>query len=307
MASKYRGPKFPIAQFKNGSVMHLLEIVHRNTTNDFYAEFEKREAEIRDKGKAGVLGPVGVKQALGKLREEFEGRITTTPLNGGDTYNDFLNKARARVKELTAALTAPPALSKDASVADQFDMVQRKWFLLNQHAALPPAERRAKIDEARTAMAHGDSRAREFLSAIYNERLLDPQTASRVEFDLMRDRDPVAFSELEQLLGASANGERDPLSSALGVTEFALQKFREFMDAQCGTNSEVEAARAGLMKQVEANPKAPITLTEQEAHDPRLYQLARQIAADNGRLLSIQGPQGVGAVEPGGTDSAGGQ
>src|SRR2546427_12822992 len=107
MASKYSGPAFPLKrQLRNGSPEHLLEIMHRNLAGDLRNDFEKRVGEIKAKGSSGILGPVGVQQALRELRAEYEQVIPTKSWGGGYSFDEFLGRVNKRVGELQSKLTA---------------------------------------------------------------------------------------------------------------------------------------------------------------------------------------------------------
>jgi hypothetical protein len=134
--------------------------------------------------------------------------------------------------------------------------------------------------------------ARLFLSdALTEPGLVDAATAMRIEADLMKSADPQAFNELAEFLGPVVNGQRDEIAGALPVTEYSMKLFRDFMDEHCGTNAATEAARAVIEKQLE-KPGPAIEMSDIEAHDPSLYRLARDMAQEHGRVLTIRGPEG---------------
>jgi hypothetical protein len=291
--AKYSGPAFPLKrQLRNGSTEFLLECMHRALSGDLRNDLTKRVEEIRAKGTAGRLGPVGVQEELSKLRGEFEAKITTEGWGhpAADSFDEFLGRARKRVADLTEKLIAPRKPDHEPTAAELVEAGFQRHRVITRHERLEPAQQRAAIARACESASKGDEGARVFLRALRGEvGLLDAATAARIDAALMAGSDPGAFAELNEFLGPMTNGEHDPLGGALPVVEFALAKFREFADELCGTNSEVEAARAKLMKQIEANPKAPVVLSAEEGRDARLYQLAKSIAQEHNRILSVEG------------------
>jgi hypothetical protein len=206
--------------------------------------------------------------------------------------------ACARVNELQTQLTARPELPDGTPEHLRMRRELQADRTIREYLKLEPAARRRAVEDAREKLSKGDANARLFLSDLLQEpAALDTQMATRVEADLMKNADPGAFKELEEFLGPMINGQRDELFGALPVTEYSVQLFRDFMDEQCGANSATEAARAPLEKQL-AVKGAPLVLSDEEAHDPAIYRLARDLAKEHGRVLSITGPQGEGSIDP---------
>jgi hypothetical protein len=304
MASRYSGPAFPLKrQMRNGSPEHLLEIMHRKLTGDLRDEFIKQVEKIRAKERDGFLGPKGVADALRTLRAEFETKITTESWNAGDNWDEWLGRARTRVSDLQGRLIARPELPADTPPHLAMRRELQADRAMREHFKLEPAARRAVVAGAREKLAKGDAGARLFLSDLLNEPgALDAQTAARVEADLMANADPQAFRELEDFLGPMTNGERDPNFGALPVVEYSLKLFRDFMDGECGTNSATEAARALIEKQLKT-PGPAIELSDLDARDPSVYRLARDLAQQHGRVLTVSGPEGSGSI--GAADNSG--
>ena len=297
----YKGPQFPLnRQLRNGSPQHLLEIIHRNLSGDLRSDFAKRVAEIRQKERDGYLGPKGTADALRALRQEFEEIITTKSWGGGDSFNEFFGRVRMRVSELQARLTARSELPADTPQHLLMRRELQQHRVIGEFLKLEPAARRAAVAGAREKLTTGDETARLFLSDILAQPgVLDQATAQRIENDLMQGSDPQAFRELEEFLGPITNGQRDEIGGAVPVTEYSLKLFRDYMDEECGTNSAVEAGRALLENQLKT-PGPALELTEEQGRDPSLYRLARDMAQQHGRVLSISGPQGEGSINPAG-------
>jgi hypothetical protein len=295
-------PPVPQEKLKNGSPLHLLSVIDRYLAGDVHTEFDRRAEQIRERQESGHLGPAGVQEEMRKLRNDFELRLTTRPFlaDAAESWGQFLDRAKKRVGELEARLTSRTELPADMPEHLKMRAVLQADRVVGEHLKLEPAARRRVEYAALDKLAKGDQTARNFLVDLREHPgVLDSQTAALIDDALMRTADPAAYQELELFLGPvdPTSGKRDPIGGALRVVEYNLQLFREHMDRAAGLDAVTEQGRAVFQKQLEI-AGAPITLTAEEGRDPRLYRLARDMAAQNGRVLSITGDEGGEIVPP---------
>jgi len=158
--------------------------------------------------------------------------------------------------------------------------------LVRRFEAQPPEVRREAL---RRALATRDVA---LLRPLRNEKgLLSEADARRVDAALLSSADPVKFRQLVELAGQfDENGEPDPQTSAVTVADFSVGTLLKHVDAWACYDRTGEDVRAKVTKQLEAD--GPITLTDEEAHNPAAYRAARDLASQHGRELQVIGQCG---------------
>jgi hypothetical protein len=257
-----------------------LFLAHDRVSGPLFAEF-KRQAEEIDNNPD--LTPSGKVKARAKLVTTF--RETPDLLR----HKGAVEKGRARAAELLAQLTKPrtPDVSK-LSVFEQVDLANTRDRTLRRFESLEPSARRAAFNAAL------ETRNTELLGALLREpALLNEGDAKRATAVIMATADPQSYRELTELKGKLdlVSGEFDPATSAVEVAAYSLDGVLQHADEWAGLSRQVEEARARFAEMLKT-PNAPIVLSDAEGRDPAIYRTARTLAQENGRILSIAGPDG---------------
>lgn len=297
MASKYRGPQWPFSRhnvskpnFNDGDKLWPLWISTQHAQGPLRDEFDRLAAEVDANPDLSASGKAKARKELVQAYRNSD-KVTR--------HVAPIEKARKHMEELSAELAKAHSYENE-SPFDAVARAHRVDRIIRRFESLPPDQRRAAL---RTAIEKGDA---EFLAPLLSEPgLLTAQDAARAEAVVLEKADPGKAKELAELAGPlDSNGNRDVQTSALAVAEYSMALLDEHMDSWAGSDRETEAARAVFARQLE-KPGAPLVLTNEEGHDPRLYKLARDMAAANGRLLSIDGPEGSSAIDPAATGATG--
>jgi hypothetical protein len=257
---------------------HLADlfVAHDRCSTELYDTFDQAAAKIDADVTLTDIGKARARRALvAEFRENADVK----------RHQANVAKGRERIKELTTELTAPK-IPKDLSVYEQMMLADKHTRMIRSYESVPPSERHRVLRDA------VQRRDLETLQAIYGAGILPEADARRVQAVLLEGADPAKFKQLVELAGQfDANGEHDPTTSAVLCASFAVDQLLEHCDSWAGLSREVEAARARFAEMLKT-PGAPITLSSEEAHDAQIYRTARDVAASNGRVLSISGPEG---------------
>lgn len=255
---------------------HLADlfVAHNRTSTELLADFERQAEQIDSDPHLTELG----KQ---KARREL-----VTSFVGSDDmqrHKGSVEKGRARAKELLAELTAP-APPKDLSPFEQVSLANQNDRAIRRFEALQPADRRRALDRAI------ETREVSFLRPIHGEPgLLSAADAVRVQAVLLEQADPGKYRQLVELTGRPdpVNGTPDPTTSAVEVAGFAVDELLGHVHKWAGLDPASEAVRTRLEAAVKAKPDAPVALTNEEAHDPATYRIAKALAQQFSRPLQV--------------------
>jgi len=290
MASKYF-PNFPISRTLKGDGSgdpHETALWNTfaayNGVRDLRAQFTQRKSEIEQRGASGELGPVGIEKELKKLAAEFEPRLRS--------LGALVDKAKKHHQDTRAKLTAQSTGPKSADYDQAVDRGLRKDRTIRRFEALDKDQRREAI---RLALQKNDGA---FLEAVIGESpsLVDETTARMIETALMRNADKAVFAQYEELGGKLGNNGEVVAAheSPLAVAGYVLDDTREWLAEQAGgLDPRSILGRAGI-----ALDGPAIMITPEQGHDPAVYRAAKEIAASDGKVLSIGGGNGAGNITP---------
>ncbi len=271
-----------------------LFLAHDRTSGPLWDDFVRQTKAIDENPKLTALGK---DEARKELAEKFRASDDV------QRHRENVAKGKARISELIAELTAPK-VPKELSPYEQVMLANQHDRAIRRFESVPVEERHRVL---RAAMQARDVA---FLRPIHDEPgLLNEQDARRVRAILLEGADPVKFKELTELAGRfDGNGESDPLTSAVAVADYSVGQLLEEVDRWAGLDRITEDAKTMFSEQLKT-PNAPLTMTAEEAHDPRIYKAGRELAAQHGRVLSISGDENVSMEPPaagGAGDDAGG-
>lgn len=262
------------------------------SSTELYDGFEKDAALIDADLKLTELGKAEHRRAaVEQLRENPDVK----------RHQANVQKGRERIAQLMRELTAVE-VPKDLSVFEQVTLAHQNDRMIRRFEAVPVAERH------RVLRAAIEARDLTFLRSIHSEPgLLSEADARRVGALLLEGADPVKLKQLTEVAGQfDASGQHDPTTSAVAVAGFAVDALLEHADEWAGLDRVSEDARAKFGEQLKVQG-APLTMTSEEAHDPRIYRAAKALAQEHGRVLSIEGDQGSASIEPAASGNGAGQ
>jgi hypothetical protein len=268
----------PKPNFNHGPGLLVdLFLAHDRSTGPLWDEFTARAKQIDEDA---TLTELGKQRARTKL---------VTELREGDNLKRHIGvveKGRARITELRSQMTARH-VPKNLSPYEQVSLAHQQDRAVRRYETLQPDQQRAVLRRAEEA------RDRNFLEPLYREPgLLNERDAARIEAILLEGSNRDEFKELQELAGKfDLNGEPDPTTSAVACADFSVGSLLDEMDKWASLDRPTEEARAIFNKQLEVKD-APLVLTNAQGHDPRIYQAAKALAAQHGRVLSINGPDG---------------
>jgi hypothetical protein len=296
---RYRGPAWPFprhtaakADYNNRDPLWPCFWATRAAQGDLRDAFDKAAAaidndnDLSDQGKAKAR-----RELVTQYRESGAWR----------SKMEFVEESEKRTAALLAELTAPTKPPNDESPFDQVMRAHRVDRTVRRYEALPPDGQRAAF---RAAIQTGDA---ELLRSLLAEpALLSEGDARRATVVLMEQADKQKFAVYSELAGKmNFNGEHDPSTSALAVAKYSFELLNQHMDEWSGTDQATEAIRAKLQQQLKVAGPA-LVLTEEEARSPQAYRTARDFAVQHNRVLSIEGPQGEGSIDPAPVNGQGG-
>jgi hypothetical protein len=154
----------------------------------------------------------------------------------------------------------------------------------------------AAIDKASTS-----EEARRNLHWLDGDGQLDENVRPRAMMALMGGAHPGLARELGELEGEMRfNGERDPLTSSIGVAKYAVEKMREHIRA------DIEPTPADVLGDADVSISGGVVvLSREQAKDARVFKAAQSVANDRGLDLRVE-QTSVPTITPSTNNGSGG-
>jgi hypothetical protein len=276
-------PRFPITRLLSvQKEPHLYDLsAAYNGVLDRREKFLAAKTEIEERGRNGVLGPVGVRDALRELAADFSREIE-------HDLKPLVSRVRKHadgLKEKLVKRTVRP--SPDADTAVRAALAEDR--MIRRYEAMKPEQQREAL---RTLLADGDQRMLRVLSD--EPGLLPDAVVKSVRTELMKSRPE--WPQYTELVGQhDQRGDVDPLTSPLTVAEMVVNSAADWARREVG----VEQAGEEKLKAAGVNLNGDkITLSVEQSKDVAMYRSAREIAAHRSVPLEIAGDEGTGEIGP---------
>lgn len=240
-------------------------------------EAQAAKAEVEQKYKSGVLGPVGRTDELARVGQEFIKRL--------DEPRRKQERGRKHAAELKRQSRVNPLSVTSKNADEAVERAFQRHRAIQRFENLDSSKRRQAVDVAL------EKRDWSFLTVLLGEpALLDERTARVIEIEMLRNTNREAFDQLQELEGIFRyDGEVDGLTGALPVLGFCISETENWLKQEFGDGSmtlEKLAQSKGLAQPVIDD--GSITLTREAAHDVELFRAAKAEAESRGLSLQVE-------------------